>query len=417
MGHRKLFSKVKPIGPANIMMEQAERPIKFPTFSELYSKVSSLGRGAFGRVYQCINLSTYRECAVKVLPKAELSLDMIPEFSIMSELNNPHIVKLHSVTETEDQILFEMELLKGGSLKELLKRQSLRPEDASRVMLGILKGVCYLHEKNIVHRDLKPENILFKEKGNLDSVKIADFGLSTQIDSDNYYNCLSSNAGTVIFMAPEQGQNRYYSKPVDMWSIGMILYMMITGTHPFYREGDKSETYFDRLNSASIDFPESFPPLAANLCIHLTKVLPLERYSAKQALDHPFITRINEGEIPLTAMERMRMFNDEQKLWRIMLAMMFMASQKKIATPSLAKPPSHLSILDPRTRLTISNKHTKRFSMHHLKPPNLKEEGRMRLNSVGITRVKTPSPRTGGSRTLLPRLARSPIPNYRASRL
>eukprot|EP00359_Climacostomum_virens_P009630 CAMPEP_0204914002 /NCGR_PEP_ID=MMETSP1397-20131031/11865_1 /ASSEMBLY_ACC=CAM_ASM_000891 /TAXON_ID=49980 /ORGANISM="Climacostomum Climacostomum virens, Strain Stock W-24" /LENGTH=232 /DNA_ID=CAMNT_0052085387 /DNA_START=171 /DNA_END=866 /DNA_ORIENTATION=+ len=232
----------------------------------------------------------------------------------MSELDNPNIVKLHSVTETEDQILFEMELLRGGSLKDLLKKRILRPEEAARVMLGILKGVCYLHGKNVVHRDLKPENILFKEAGNLDSVKIADFGLSTQLDSDNYYNCLSSNAGTVIFMAPEQGQRRYYSKPVDMWSCGVILYMMITGVHPFYIEGDVPETYFSRLNSASMDFLKNFPPLAANLCRHLTKVLPLERYSAAQALSHPFITRM-QGEIPMTAMERVRKFNDEQKLW------------------------------------------------------------------------------------------------------
>jgi calcium/calmodulin-dependent protein kinase I len=361
-------------------MESGKGRAKLVTFSDLYTKLSELGRGAFGRVYHCIHLPTSRECAVKAVPKSELSVEMLPEFSIMSELDNANIVKLHAVTETEDLILFEMELLRGGSLKDLLSKRSLRPEEAARVMLGILRGVSYLHGKNVVHRDLKPENILFKEQGNLDSVKIGDFGLSTQLDSDNYYNCLNSNAGTVIFMAPEQGQHKYYSRPVDMWSCGLILFMMISGSHPFYREGDNAESYFNRLNTATIEFPKTFPSLAVSLCRHLTKTIPLERYSAVQALSHPFITR-TQGDIPMTAMDRMRQFNDEQKLARILLALMFVANQPKAARRTLVMPASRLNITDPRVLLKAS-KHSKRLSIQ-LKPASLGGKQSLRLNSLG----------------------------------
>jgi calcium/calmodulin-dependent protein kinase I len=361
-------------------MESGKSPVKLVTFTDLYTKLSELGRGAFGRVYHCIHVPTSRECAVKAVPKSELSIEMLPEFSIMSELDNANIVKLHAVTETEDLILFEMELLRGGSLKDLLNKRSLRPEEAAKVMLGILRGVSYLHGKNVVHRDLKPENILFKEQGNLDSIKIADFGLSTQLDSDNYYNCLSSNAGTVIFMAPEQGQRRYYSRPVDMWSCGVILFMMISGSHPFYKEGDNAESYFDRLNTATIEFPKTFPSLAISLCRHLTKTMPLERYSAAQALSHPFITR-TQGDIPMTAMDRMRQFNDEQKLARILLAMMFVVNQHKAAKRIPPKPPSRLNTTDPRVGLN-GPKRSQRFSIQ-LKPVSLGGRQSLRLNSLG----------------------------------
>lgn len=395
-------------------MEPSTGQSKFSSFTELYTKLKLLGAGAFGKVYHCIHLATRRECAVKAVSKSELSIEMLPEFSIMSELDNPNIVKLHSVTETEDQILFEMELLRGGSLKDLLRKRSLRPEEAARVMHGILQGVSYLHGKNVVHRDLKPENILFKEQGNLDSVKIADFGLSATLDSDNYYNCLSSNAGTVIFMAPEQGQRRYYSKPVDMWSCGVIMCMMISGSHPFYREGDNPETYFSRLNTASIDFPKGFPPMAANLCQHMTKILPLERYSAAQALSHPFITR-EKGEIPMTVMERTRRFNDEQKLSRILLAMMFIASQKNVVEAWL-RPPSCLDNSDPKSFSLIEKKRIKRFSIE-LKPANIQGARSVRLNSVGRSKtVITRSPmidlRERGIKA-----TNSPSPKRRASRL
>ena len=138
-------------------------------------------------------------------------------------------------------------------------------EVASAVAKGIIDGLFMIHNKNYIHRDLKPENILIHQytDSNGDPLKnpreaycakIADFGLSAEVqanifNSENIYQVM----GTILFMAPEQATGKRYGKRVDMWALGIIIFQMLTGKHPFYQHGDTEESYVTRINKGNVE--------------------------------------------------------------------------------------------------------------------------------------------------------------------
>jgi calcium/calmodulin-dependent protein kinase I len=157
-----------------------------------------------------------------------------------------------------------MELISGGSLKTLLEKrknanQRFTEEELKKMMNGIMNVVRYLHENEIVHRDLKPENILLQDPDDLSSIKIIDFGLSVKFIDMNknlYLNC-----GTPLFAAPELKKYKIYSKPVDIWSCGIIFYELCTmGEHPFHRRGVKEKPNEAVEENFTIKYPEDLPP-------------------------------------------------------------------------------------------------------------------------------------------------------------
>lgn len=150
-----------------------------------------------------------------------------------------------------------MELLRGKSLQSLIETQkSFSDIEASQIMRGILKGVNYVHQQGFVHRDLKPgkneftlfqDNILFAEPGNLDSIKIADFGLGAKYGLKNDSG-LDAHCGTLIFMAPEVIKSKEYTKKVDVFSIGIIMYLLLTGgKHPIFEETDSVKSFKNKI--------------------------------------------------------------------------------------------------------------------------------------------------------------------------
>lgn len=336
------------------------------SFSKTYEVLSTLGKGSFGKVYRCVHKSSGRQVAVKVISKPSSGKHSLPEAIILAQLNHPSIVRLYAVRETEQHILFEMELLKGGSLKKLLRRRVLSDEEAAEIMRRLLSGVAYLHEREIIHRDLKPANILFATPHDLTTVKITDFGLSFQFEDTNEYKGTTVQAGTMIYMAPEQATNRLYSKTVDIWSCGIILHMLVTGKHPLLDSKDDIKSYLAKLKHLDWELPESFPPLAAHLFRHLAHKLPLERFSAEKALTHPWITR-TQGLVPMTYIEKMRNYNDEQKLKRILHACMFVS----LLRGQHEQPDNKISLF--KTTVT------------------LERPRRMIRNSVAITRNASPT--------------------------
>jgi len=169
------------------------------------------------------------------------------EVSIQFKLKNERIIDLYYILESKHYIFLVMELMKGGSLREYIieKYKSndyfIKDEDAAMIIKNILDGLSLLHKLNIEHRDIKPENIMFKEKNNLNSLKIGDFGVSScLIDEDRY-------CGTVIYMAPEIAKT-VQNRTGDIWACGFILFILCSGgKHPLYKINMNKEEYKKKI--------------------------------------------------------------------------------------------------------------------------------------------------------------------------
>ena len=302
-------------------------------FKEKYFFLDELAAGAFGKVIRCKNKSTGEEVAVKLIDKRSLNPSLLTEVAqeaeILAKLDHPHIVKLKDMHHSDSFIMIEMELLKGGTLQDLLNTRRVTDSEAAEIIRCVLVGVKYLHNKDIVHRDLKPENIMFQHPDDLQSLKITDFGLSAQCKHD--LDFLERHCGTVIYMAPEQARNRNYSKPVDIWSIAIILHMLLTGKHPLYEPADTTEVYFKKLENFTWQNDEKLPRLARHLFVKITKLAPVERYSAEQALQHPWVTRIESSPKPMTFLDKLRKLNCESKLKKLSMTVFMLAALNKNA--------------------------------------------------------------------------------------
>jgi calcium/calmodulin-dependent protein kinase I len=286
-----------------------------------YEFLELLGRGAFGKVYRCLNRESHSSCAVKILSKAHFRSELtsiLNEVRILSSLHHPNIVQFCEVRQSHNHVYIEMELLLGGTLQTALESHRFDDSAAAEILKGVMSAVSYLHSHDIIHRDLKPANIIFVESPSIPHVKLTDFGLSAKFTEANYLQSLYQNCGTMSFMAPEQAQSRPYSRPVDIWSCGIILYMLLEGVHPLLAPQETKDSYIEKLQAPKWNFGKGFSPLARDLFERMVAVEPLERYTADQVLRHPWITRQND-EIPRTFVERVQTYNDQSRFKRLAL--------------------------------------------------------------------------------------------------
>ena len=288
----------------------------FPLNGHSYEPRQLLGQGAFGRVFECTDTVTGSLCAVKVISKREYSVDLeavSKEARILAGISHPHIVEFRRAMELSDSLLIEMELMAGGSLKEVIALKRLCDEDCALVLRQVLEAVVYLHGRDIVHRDLKPDNILFKAPGSYQHAKITDFGLSEKFEDKVWGQSMRGSCGTLAFMAPEQAASQPYARPVDVWSCAIILYMLVAGRHPLLEPEDDAQSYLLKLKNPQWEFPELFPSLARDLFLRMACPKAINRYSAEEALRHPWISR-QQTDIPLTYIERLNRFNLASRL-------------------------------------------------------------------------------------------------------
>jgi serine/threonine protein kinase len=224
-----------------------------------------------------------------------------------------------------------MEYLEGGTLKQYINSKSDITEDEARIIIRqLLTALSYLHYTcDICHRDVKPENIMFTNKNDINELKLLDFGLSSDsFESKNYLE----NCGTLIYMAPEQINNLIYSKAVDVWSVGIILYMLLNkGKNPFYIKGDTQEKIIKNISNNNITFSNDC--LISNMGKHLINKLlkknPSYRYTIRPALEHPWITLNKFDKIPMTIYDKAFMDEYSEKLKTLLLTSIFFSYQKK----------------------------------------------------------------------------------------
>jgi len=231
--------------------------------------------------------------------------------------------------ETSNQFLIKMEYIKYGTLSQWMKKhKKISEEEASLILRQVLSAVAYLHNNQICHRDIKPENIMLSKENDLNSIKIIDFGLSAQ-NFDSLYN--SDYCGTYIYMAPEEIERKSYYLSVDIWSVGILMYMLLNkGEHPFYKKGDSKEEFMNKLKTIQeLKFNNKMSYMAMHLLKKLLEPLPLKRYKANDALKHPWITRNISDKIPQTFNDKLNNDNIINNAKQLMMISIFLNQLKK----------------------------------------------------------------------------------------
>ena len=277
--------------------------------------IETIDNGSFGTVIKAFDLASNQEIAIKVISKDEKNHSQIDklkeEISILRILKHPNIVKFYGYMETNNQLLIKMEYIKYGSLKQWInKKEKISEEEASIIIKKILSAIEYLHSKHICHRDIKPENIMLSRENDLNSIKIIDFGLSAQ----NFDKLINNDyCGTYIYMAPELIEKKLYSNSVDIWSIGILMFILLNdGKHPFYIIGDNRSEVAKKIKLGKIIFYKKISLMAKHLMMKLLEPIPSWRYTASQAIKHPWITRNINDVPPITFNELLKKSNNKK---------------------------------------------------------------------------------------------------------
>ncbi|XP_058078258.1 CDPK-related kinase 1-like [Magnolia sinica] len=307
-------------------------PKQFFTKYELGEEV---GRGHFG--FTCSAKAKKgelkgQEVAVKVIPKSKMTTaiaieDVRREVKILSALTgHKNLVQFYDAQEDEDNVYIVMELCKGGELLDriLSRGGKYSEEDAKVVMIQILSVVSFCHLQGVVHRDLKPENFLFSSKDEKSTLKAIDFGLSDYVKPDERLNDI---VGSAYYVAPEV-LHRAYGTEADMWSIGVIAYILLCGSRPFWARTESG--IFRAVLKADPSFEDapwpSLSPEARDFVKRLLNKDYRKRMTASQALCHPWIRDCEDVKIPLDIL-----------VYKLTKAYICSSSLRKAALGALAK--------------------------------------------------------------------------------
>jgi len=254
-----------------------------------FETLKVIGRGSYGRVLLVRKKDTKKVYAMKVLKKAAIAARSEIEHTrteqkVLSKLDHPFLAKLHWSFQTEDSLYFIMDFINGGELFHHLSKEKCFSESRSRFYAAqIIAGMEYLHSNGIIYRDLKPENILLSNKGN---VVMTDFGLSKEGLNTNDART-KTFCGTPEYLAPEIIKGEDYTKAIDWWSVGTLIYEMLTGLPPFYTEDE--EDMYHKIMTAELKIPATFSPDVADIISKFLKRDPKARLQDPQQIkDHPW---------------------------------------------------------------------------------------------------------------------------------
>ena len=266
-----------------------------PAIIEEYEIGETLGTGHFSKVKLGINRKTGEKCAIKIIQKPTGSkIAMLKtEVDIMTRTEHPNVVRLYKVHETTTVLYLVMELLTGGELFDRIVAKGHYSEASARELtVTLLNAVGYLHSMGIAHRDLKPENLLLKDTSEAAVVKITDFGLSKIFSDDAAGEVVMKTAcGTPGYVAPEVLMHETYSSQVDLWSIGVIVYILLCGFPPFY--GDNDAQMFRKIKAGTFKFLSPYwDPISQDAKDFVSKLLvvdPKKRLTCAEALKHKWL--------------------------------------------------------------------------------------------------------------------------------
>lgn len=306
-----------------------------------------LGEGSFGYVRLATNKASGQQRAIKTVKKSTITKDLrerekfVAEIDIMRRLDHPNIVKLYEFYEDENNYHLVTEYLQGGELFDFIIQSKMLSEPlAATFMLQLLGAIAYCHSNNIVHRDLKPENLLLDSRLDNPNIKVIDFGTSGLLERNRQ---MKQRYGTSYYIAPEVLSGNYNEK-CDVWSCGVILYILLCGKPPFYGRNDEAILRRVKLGDYSLEGAEwtTVTEGAKALIRRLLNKNSATRISAAEAVQDIWL-RNNayrspiEAEIRANTLSQLKSFRAEQKLQNAVMT--FIASQlvKKEETNKLAE--------------------------------------------------------------------------------
>eukprot|EP00698_Gefionella_okellyi_P006075 TRINITY_DN15541_c0_g1_i1.p1 TRINITY_DN15541_c0_g1~~TRINITY_DN15541_c0_g1_i1.p1 ORF type:complete len:377 (+),score=64.45 TRINITY_DN15541_c0_g1_i1:36-1166(+) len=294
-------SKTKaPEPPAKSKLEQEEKEPQ-PMSMDDFELLCVVGKGSFGKVLQVRHKTTKEIFAVKILKKKQLIARNQVEHTkterrVMQSIRHPFIVRLHGAFQTENKLYMVMDYVNGGELFFHLKREGRFSEErVSMYVAELVLAIEHLHKHDVVYRDLKPENILLHGDGHL---TITDFGLSKQFKETT--DTTHTFCGTPEYLAPEVLQGGGHGTAVDWWSLGTLMYEMLTGLPPFYSQN--VNVMYERILQGELKFPPYLSSEARSLLTGLLQRDPALRLGGgvsdgEEIKSHPFFDWINFNKL------------------------------------------------------------------------------------------------------------------------
>ncbi|XP_057485788.1 calcium-dependent protein kinase 2-like [Actinidia eriantha] len=312
----------RPFRSPNTILGKPYEDVKFH-----YSIGKVLGKGQFGVTYLCTELSTGHRYACKSIAKRKLATksdkeDMRREIHIMQHLSGQaNIVEFKGAYEDRNSVHLVMELCEGGELFDRIIAKGHYSERAAASICRAIVNVVHICQfMGVMHRDLKPENFLLSDKSGNPMLKATDFGLSVFIEEGNVYRDV---VGSAYYVAPEVLRRRY-GKEIDIWSAGVILYILLSGVPPFWAETENG--IFDAILKGDIDFASrpwpSISSSAKDLVRRMLTQDPQKRITPAQVLEHPWIREGGEASdkpIDSAVLSRMKQFRAMNKLKKLAL--------------------------------------------------------------------------------------------------
>uniref|UniRef100_A0A8C4RRW6 Si:ch211-27e6.1 n=1 Tax=Erpetoichthys calabaricus TaxID=27687 RepID=A0A8C4RRW6_ERPCA len=276
------------IGSKNVRFEYTGR-----SENREYNIKALIGRGSFSRVVRVEHRATKQPFAIKIIEtKAKEGREVCEsELNVLRRVSHRNIIQLMEVFESHERVYMVMELATGGELFDrIIAKGSFTERDATRVLQMVLDSIKYLHSLGITHRDLKPENLLYYHPGVDSKILVTDFGLASSGNKAGDW-LMRTTCGTPEYIAPEILLRKPYTNAVDAWALGVITYIMLSGSMPFEEE-NRTRLYRMILKGRYSFAGEPWPNvsnLAKDFITRLLTIDPNDRMTASQALKHPWI--------------------------------------------------------------------------------------------------------------------------------
>ncbi|KAI3851811.1 hypothetical protein MKX03_034166 [Papaver bracteatum] len=259
-----------------------------------------IGSGSFSVVWHARHRVHGLEVAIKEIVMDRLSKklqdNLLQEIEILRKINHPNIIRLFDIIEVPGRINLVLEYCRGGDLSRYIQRHERIPEDtAKHFMKQLAAGLQILRQNNLIHRDLKPQNLLLTTNDNQAVLKIADFGFARSLQPRGLAETL---CGSPLYMAPEIMQLQKYDAKADLWSVGAILFQLVTGNTPF-NGNNPIQLLQNILKSNELCFPQDSKDLSSDcidLCQKLLRRNPVERLTFEEFFNHPFLPQKQSQE-------------------------------------------------------------------------------------------------------------------------